>query len=69
MVSLRMEPLACKLTGVPRMEPLACKLTGVPRMGPSSMGPPAYRPIGALCECGCSLIDRHHFCTNRTSCL
>lgn len=52
-----------------RMEPLACKLTGVPRMGPSSMGPPAYRPIGALCECGCSLMDRHHFCTNRTFCL
>ena len=52
-----------------RMEPLACKLARVPRMGPSSMGPPAYKPIGALCECGCSLIDRHHFCTNRTSCL
>ena len=52
-----------------RMEPLARKLAGVPRMGPSSMGPPAYKPIGALCECGCSLIDRHHFCTNRTFCL
>ena len=52
-----------------RMEPLARKLAGAPRMGPSSMGPPAYKPIGALCECGCSLMDCHHFCTIRTSCL